>query len=379
MALQLPSTAPATARRRARDGTARARPRPAAASDPRRAAPAPIGPREDRLAAVLARVVGARGGGRPAGPLLQRMSLEQTGWLGDLEDIGERDLVTDGRTVRVYYKEGAEASSKAAALATAAQINATVGKAVDDRAYASWRAERGWGARAGWDANAKWTAKSAALGDASARTLDPFFLGVKVPYRAGTDAHALELLYQHASNWTGYVEALYDSANVATRAVPTMYDLGSEDALKGTRSAGGHWRNLLYSNKHDFARGVNLLGASAGASAASLDAYTKIAGEGARWQCVRKHGAALQDDTMFYVAHGDATKRGISFRVLWLNWKSVFGKAYDIADGEVAAAIRAGLAQPRGTSAAIGRFARDDVKVVTSTAQDFNLDTGLAG
>ncbi len=338
----------------------------------------PLPPPSDALTAVLARAVARRAA--QGGPLLQRMTLEQTGWLPDVEDIGERTLVTDGRKVRLYFKQAPEAPNKAAALASAAQLNAAVGKASDDRAYAAWSVEKGWPSRLEWRSNDKWTPSTATLGDAGLKSLDPFFFGVKVPFKVGDASHVLELSYQHATNWTGYVENVYDSSNPATSAVPSMYDLDSEAPLKGTRPEGEHWRNLLYSNKHDVDMGTNLLTTSGGGTDASFDAYTKIAGEGARWQCVRAHGHALQDDTMFYVEHTDATKRGVSFRMLWLNWRDVFGKAYDVPDTEVAAAITTAMTKRRGTKAARGCFARGDVKVVASPApKDYDLDTGLPG
>lgn len=338
----------------------------AAPASPARPAPA------DGLARVLARSLARR-------PLLQRMTLEQTGWLPALEDIGERVLVSDGRKVRMYYQKGPEAGTRAAAIATAARLNAAVGKTSDDKAYETWKDAKGWGPRGSWESNWKWTPLSSALGDAALKSLDPFFFATKVPFKIGEAQHTLELTYQHAAGWTGYVESVYDSSNVATSSVPSMYDLSTEAPLKGTKPVGEHYRNLLYSNKHDYHAGTNLLTSSTGATDVAFDAYTKLAGEGARWQCVRKHGAALQDDSMFFVSHTDGTKRGISFRVLWLNWRDVFNKAYDIPDGEVAAAIRSGMAKVRRTPVARGQFARDDIKLVTAAAKDYDLDTGLPG
>ena len=350
--------------------------RPATAGPVPRVGAATV-PAADALSAVLARVVAKRVAG--GGALLQRMTLAQTGWLPDLEDIGDRMLVTDGRKVRLYFKEAPEASSKAAALASAAELNAAVGKTADDKAYATWSAEKGWQPRDRWNSNDKWTPATDALGDAALKSLDPFFLGVKVPFKKGSETHVLELTYQHSTSWTGYVESVYDSSNPATSDVPSMYDLTSEELLKGTKPAGEHWRNLLYSNKHDVHEGTNLLTTSGGGTDASFDAYTKIAGEGARWQCVRRHGQALQDDSMFFVSVGPA-KHGVSFKTLWLSWKSVFGKAYDIPDADVAVAIRRGLmAHPRAAPTR-GVFPKRNVKPVPApAAKDYDLDTGRPG
>lgn len=65
----------------------------------------------------------------------------------------------------------------------------------------------------------------------------------------------------------------------------------------------------------------------------NFDAYTKLAGEGARFKCVRNNIDTITDDTVFYANGQD---KGVKFSQLWLTWSASFGKKYDIEDKEIA-------------------------------------------
>ncbi len=270
---------------------------------------------------------------------VQRMSIQQAHLDTGLEDIGDRTLVTDGRQVHVYLKEEtAECKNKVEALEKAGELNAAVGKKVDNYAQATLHIT---------DSNSKWTPEYKKLDTATEGTLDPFFHSVKIPYKNKGKSEKIELVFQHAKNWTGYVEAVYDSANKGTSAVPTMYDSDSESAStekSGINNQNGHYRNLKYSNRHDDKSGRLLLDLTEGDDEQSFDAYTKIAGEGARWICVRKHTSKLWDGTRFFTKSG-VNPRNVDFVYfadLWKTWKDTFGKAYDIPDATVKTHIAAG-------------------------------------
>jgi hypothetical protein len=69
-----------------------------------------------------------------------------------------------------------------------------------------------------------------------------------------------------------------------------------------------------------------------------LDAITKIAGEGARWQCVRQLAAAgnLRNDSSFYATHPITNVHHfVTFATLWASWDNVFASAFNIADATV--------------------------------------------
>jgi hypothetical protein len=270
---------------------------------------------------------------------VQRMSIQQAQLNDGLENIGDRTLVTDGREVHVYFKEeAAECNNKVEALEKAGELNAAIGKKVDNYAQGTLRIA---------DSNSKWTPGYKKLDTDTEKTLDPFFHSVKIPYKNKGKSEKIELVFQHAKNWTGYVEAVYDSANKGTSAVPTMYDSDSESASTGkdgSNNQNGHYRNLKYSNRHDDKSGRLLLDLTEGDDEQSFDAYTKIAGEGARWICVRKHTGKLWDGTRFFTKSG-VNPRNVDFVYfadLWKTWKDTFGKAYDIPDATVKSRISAG-------------------------------------
>ena len=60
------------------------------------------------------------------------------------------------------------------------------------------------------------------------------------------------------------------------------------------------------------------------------DAYTKLAGEGARFCCVRNHLDAINDSTIF-----SYEGTSISFTNLYGQWRSGFGNRFNISDDEI--------------------------------------------
>ena len=333
-----------------------------------------------------ARAVGWAAGASPAGmaahlqagaaapAVVQGKNLRQAGLAASYLDDGQRNAVSDGREVNLYVTQhGTKAASKIAAIQQAAALNASVGVAVDNYA----------GTTLGITVkNTKWTPIGQALNDDKVNKVDPFMFGVMVSFGNADHDESLELIFQHALNWTGYVEAIYDSTNAHTRAVPSMYDVDKESGLKGsTGLVGDHYRNLKFSNVHEkhkadnLAPAPNILAQTVGSDEHNLDAYTKLAGEGARWQCVRKHAANLQDDTMFYTAHPTDTNKvlAIDFRTLWITWAETFDKDYDIADATVADKLSTNTVRRKinGRPKAVKpkQLAKTSLK-----AKDYNLD-----
>ena len=333
-----------------------------------RRAPTPrLAPNAGRLlgaadVAGLQRAVGNSAVAGLLGGIVQRKNLGQTGWLNSLEpEQHTRDLVGDGRAVKVYKAErSTPAANKPEAFQKAAELNAHVGKTVDDRAASAWNIT---------DSNKKWTLKDRqALNSPGLKKVDPFFYEALVSFPEGDMTQYLGFMFQHAASFTGYVEAILDTTNPGAQGVPSMYDKKTEKHLKGkTNSNKG--RYLKFSNVHDQTDSSNLLTLTGGGGEEkNLDAYTKIAGEGARWQAVRKHASQLQDDSIFYTrtgTPGDGKVWGVSFQQLWLSWLSAFDKKYDITDATF-----------RGKLAANANFrdGRQNVNVSALAAKDYDLD-----
>ena len=65
------------------------------------------------------------------------------------------------------------------------------------------------------------------------------------------------------------------------------------------------------------------------------DAYTKLAGEGARFLCVRNNMAGIHDNTVIWNSSG----YGVKFSDLWKSWAWSFDKKFNISDDEIKTAF----------------------------------------
>ena len=284
----------------------------------------------DPLGALLARAV------------LQRANLGQTGWVTEAQDSGRvRNLVGENRSGRVYTMTAGRQPSKADALWTAADYNALVGLRVDEGA------DREWGYKI---SNDKWTNNPRNFDRAEVKAIDPFFYELAIPYdmKTGqtTTPQTMTLTFQHAASLTGYVVTVKDTGN--TKAAPGL-DLFLDEAPLHL--------HVGYSQTHDIKQKGKLINQTNRTTEAGIDAYTKLAGEGARWHCVREHGE-LENDSIFYITertNNPASRYarssvcvGVGFGTLWTSWLTVFGKRYDISDEEVAEAIRDGTFERQG-------------------------------
>lgn len=263
---------------------------------------------------------------------------------------------------RVYSETASlQTAGRLQALQTAAVHNAKAGKDAD--AY---------GKSVSRERNYKWTRRSSEFDNDAISTLDPFFYEITVPFLApDSTRQVLDLIYQHAAAYTGYVESIYDSTNDDTRDLASMRD-ESENAA--TAKSDRNIRNPKYTNVHNFDKTgkkeeAKIIDLTSGKEEKNLDAYTKIAGEGARWQCVRNHSGTLRDRSLFFVHDPADTHNvyGLNFRELWLSWASVFNKEYDIADDQVVDALKKNRLSGRYVAK---RFLKDnwDYDLESSTA-----------
>ncbi|HEX8845923.1 MAG TPA: DUF4157 domain-containing protein [Pyrinomonadaceae bacterium] len=259
-------------------------------------------------------------------PVLQRKNLVQAGAKGLTDDKTLLALIGDGRQANTYSKSAPESANKAEALNKAGEVNAKLGSEIASNAVTARISHK--------DGSVRWTSGSEKdnFNKKNINALDPFFYRVHAPFKEGDKKESLELVFQHALNFTGYVVWIKDSSNKATTNWVSMYEKYSNKPLKGTDK---------FSNVHDISDNAKLIDLTSGGEEKHLDAYTKIAGEGARWQCVRKHAANLQNDSYFFTrAPSDATKVwAITFQTLWGAWASDFNKAYNIPDSAVVKAI----------------------------------------
>jgi hypothetical protein len=289
-------------------------------------------------------------GARRGGAAVQGKNLAQHGLAGGLTDSGTGVLVNRDQKGKVYAQTvSGRVAGRTAALTTAAAHNAVVGNRTVDKT---------------------WTRDEQKFNDNAAASLDPFLYEVTVPFKQGDDEHTLTLRYQHADRWTGYVTQIEDSSNAETDGGATMFN----------KFEGKKRDSDKFGNVHDTANtgSTKVAEDTEGDEEHNLDAYTKIAGEGARWQCVRAHAANLRNDSLFFTAATDTTKvMAITFQQLWLNWVGAFGPRYDIPDGDVVKAMK-GEIKGKGTrlkpagSPLVGL--RTLVAKTSLAAKDYNLD-----
>lgn len=159
----------------------------------------------------------------------------------------------------------------------------------------------------------------------------------------------LILTYHYGKDWSGYVVKVSKKNN--TTDVNAVMKSDSGVVYKGP----GEKIFPQYSHRHtssvtnpileDAKKKVNSVPFEERA-----DTYTKLAGEGARFDCVRRNIEKIKDDTVFFSskfinASTDLNDSipGVTFRDLWLSWKESFDKRYNIPDQDVAGHLESNL------------------------------------
>jgi hypothetical protein len=175
--------------------------------------------------------------------------------------------------------------------------------------------------------NATWRA------NANVPPIDPFL------YRAqGTiDDENFSVSFQHSHDWPGYVTHIQDGGAAASMrlngAIQNPNDAGIPDQFgrKHHETGNDNLANDLTLNALD-PRVDN---------ERRLDSMTKLAGEGARFICVRNNLAIMTDKSRFYVIGADQTKY-VTLEDLWSSWSTGFGKRNNISIADVRAEIVGG-------------------------------------
>jgi hypothetical protein len=168
--------------------------------------------------------------------------------------------------------------------------------------------------------NDQWNMKPDELGNKANKYFDPLMVRLAGDY--GGNEMALD--FHFGSSFSGYVIRVHDPHagidNQTMSATPDELDETSE------------YGNVHEVQDHPAGTILNTDGA---------DAVTKLAGEGARWQCVGSNVGVMRDDTRIYTNENSAgtvssSVRYVGFPVLWKSWAAAFGKQYGIADATVA-------------------------------------------
>lgn len=251
-----------------------------------------------------------------AKPVAQLRNYKQACGLGDLTENGTSTGVGFPAAGKVYQTPVLASADRNEALVKASEYQAGVGGETEGYRY---------------------TDKPSKFNIPQVRSLDPFVLRARTSFGGKT----LNLDYQNYYRWTGYVVRIEDSETGVTSGMAVRGNLAAT-ATKGVPTG--------YSNQHALTEGSALTGLTTPTSGAtrdkneeSLDAMTKIAGEGARWVAVRRHAGKLADGSFFVTRTNkdpDPAVVGVSFKNLWLSWASTFDKAYNIQDATVVNALK---------------------------------------
>lgn len=156
-------------------------------------------------------------------------------------------------------------------------------------------------------------------------SIDPFQIQIRSKIKTLSSETAFNIHYQFSKDSYGYVVRIDKGANTAYMAN------GIEEV---------NVPNCFYSSSHN-TTDDSLISATANSAVTgnaqkdsiAYDAVTKLAGEGARWQCVRANAAKLKNATKFYT-EDSGVYHFITFENLWKSWRS-FNNKYSIPNSEV--------------------------------------------
>lgn len=258
---------------------------------------------------------------------IQRKTLENAGLHAQLDvaSTGRRGkIIGDNAHNGLIYSnpEPQIVPTRADVLKESARLAADVGKGVQ-----KWAAESS--DRKGKKGRIYTTGQ---FDEPAVPTVDPFIHETTFSYgdrKAGTGG-AFSISYQHSNDMDGYVSSI-----VETPDGQAGLSGGMEKGRERFSDAPSVFR---YSHLHEKHSG-SLLDATAPATVKRFDPITKLAGEGARFNCVRNHMAKLRDDSIFYTKENDYY-RGIAFQHLYVIWTTHFGGRFSIPDKDVADTIR---------------------------------------
>lgn len=199
-----------------------------------------------------------------------------------------------------------------------------------------------------------WNLKPDEVGQEGNRYFDP----LRVRCVGDYGGHPIELDFHFGNKFSGYVVRVHDPEagidDQAMNANPKTLDAATEY---------GHVHEV-----DDRPRRPIL-------DTPGADAVTKLAGEGARWQCIGDNIGAMRDDTRIYTNENadDAISpnvRFIDFPTLWKSWAATFDKEYGIADEKVVPKLR----QPEVKIQTMKGEEARAVGVASSTSMDHGID-----
>ncbi len=178
--------------------------------------------------------------------------------------------------------------------------------------------------------------------------IDPFQFEVFVGYDDRYIGNLLRVKVEFGYSYNGYVIQVEDDERGVKASMQTRPKYGASQYGAETGTEPG--MPATYSQTHH-SSGYQRLGwlidkvgrdqATLAENEEGIDAYTKVIGEGARWDCVAAMGTKVSDSTEFYFRPVEGVDEWayLTFEHLWANWKA-FGTKFGISDTEVKEKMR---------------------------------------
>lgn len=171
--------------------------------------------------------------------------------------------------------------------------------------------------------------------DKQSTKTNPFQVPIQSVFPAiqnGTDNYVITLYYHFGPLFYGYI---------------VQVDAGSASGKMIAPNNDG-----IYNYIHHETRNDNILNQTDDQNNddnIKFDAYTKLAGEGARFQCVRDNIDKISNDTYFYLSGNttlsnqhickEFTDPGVSFKTLYSKWGKAFSYKFNISNEDIKKAI----------------------------------------
>ena len=184
--------------------------------------------------------------------------------------------------------------------------------------------------------NTNWETSESGAGiynDINSTKMNPFQVPIQSVFPVTQDDAYIITLYYHFGPFNhGYIVQVYDNGSNGIMSYKAILSAGE------------------YRNEHDETKNTKILDqTNEGNDNIKFDAYTKLAGEGARFQCVRDNIGKISNNTYFYLngslelsdlyTYKKLTNPGVSFKTLYSNWGRVFSHKFNISNQDIKNAI----------------------------------------
>ncbi|WP_016951286.1 hypothetical protein [Anabaena sp. PCC 7108] len=160
--------------------------------------------------------------------------------------------------------------------------------------------------------------------------LEPFVYQIEVPYNDKGAKTKIEIIYQFAANSPGYIisqEIPEEGKSTIDNRLINNKDIGYAENYYTTHADTGDipWSQMIKQDKKSLKKRNSEI----------LDARTKLAGEGARFNVVKNNMSVIADTTRIYKVKSGKVY-WVYMRDLWKYWAQVFRSRYGITNKEIA-------------------------------------------